>query len=39
MVAGLQWSADESTLIGCQRDPNEIECNKWSKLRMPDSHA
>ena len=33
MVAELHRSANESTLIRCQRDPNEIDNNKQSKTK------
>ena len=33
MVAELQGSASESILIGCQRDPNEVDHNRWSKTK------
>ena len=33
MVAELQESANESTLICCQRDPNEIDHNYQSKIK------
>ena len=33
MITELQGSANESTLIGCQRDPNEVDHNRWSKTK------
>ena len=33
MIAELQGSANESTLIRCQRDPNEVDNNRWSKTK------
>ena len=33
MVAELQGSASKSILIGCQRDPNEIDHSKQSKTK------
>ena len=33
MVSEPQESASESTLIDFQRDPNEIDNNRWSKTK------